>query len=316
MLTDFSVAFYNLENLFDIENNEFTLDKDYTSASTLDWNRGRYSRKIENLSKVISKVGEKKSKFPPILLGVSEVENETCLFDLINSKKLVPYSYGFVHYNSPDERGIDVAFLYQKKHFELVYSKTYTLFLTDEQMNREYTRDILLVSGKLFQEQVYVIINHWPSRTKGISSSDAKRVKAAILVREIIQEIQMENENAKIMIMGDFNDEPNCNSIQNFLMGEDLFNPMSPLKQKGKGSVKYKGKWYMFDQIILSNSFLSNSLKMMSFKSADVFDAYFLQEKSGKRKGAPKRTYVGKWHLGGYSDHFPVYVTFYKLIKI
>ena len=308
MLTNFSVAFYNLENLFDAENNEFTLNKDYTSASTLEWSQDRYSRKIENLSNVISKVGVKNSILPPILLGVSEVENETCLFDLINSKKLVPYSYGFVHYNSPDERGIDVAFLYQKKHFELIYSKTYTLFLTDDQMNREYTRDVLLVSGKLFQEQVYVIINHWPSRTKGISRSDDKRVKAAILVRKIIQEINREKENAKIMIMGDFNDEPDCNSIQKILMADDLFNPMGPLKQQGKGSVKYKGNWYMFDQIILSNSFLSNSLKMMSFKHADIFDAFFLQEKSGKRKGAPKRTYIGKWHLGGYSDHFPVYM--------
>lgn len=316
MLTNFSVAFYNLENLFDTENNEFTLDKDYTADSELEWNQHRYSRKIENLSKVISKIGEKNATLPPIFIGVSEVENESCLIDLINSNKLRPYSYDFVHYDSPDERGIDVAFLYQKKHFELVYSRTYTLLLTDEQMSRDYTRDILLVSGKLFGEQVHVIINHWPSRTKGISNSDSKRVQAAILVQEIIHEIQSEYDNARIMILGDFNDEPDSNSIQNFLMNDDLFNPMLSLMQRGRGSVKYRGKWFMFDQIILSNSFLSSSLKKMKFMSANIFDAHFLQEKSGRRKGAPKRTYIGKWHQGGFSDHFPVYATFYKLVKL
>ena len=316
MLNNFSVAFYNLENLFDIENNKFTLDKGYTSNSALDWNSDRYMRKIENLSKVISKIGIKNSKLPPVLLGVSEVENKTCLSDLINSKKLLPHAYDFVHYNSPDERGIDVAFLYQKKYFELTYSDTYTLFLTDDKNNRDFTRDILLVSGRLFDEEVFVIVNHWPSRTKGINFSDGKRVEAAKLVREIIADLQKENENPHIIIMGDFNDEPNSNSIQNYLMFEGLFNPMLPIKQNKKGSVKYHGKWYMFDQIILSNTFLMGSSNEMKFKKAEIFDAYFLQEKSGKRKGAPKRTYIGKWHQGGYSDHFPVFVNFQKIIKL
>jgi len=316
MLNNFSIAFYNLENLFDTENNKFTLDKDYTSDSDLDWNRDRYMRKIENLSQVISKIGVKNSKLPPILLGVSEVENKTCLLDLINSEKLLPHSFDFVHYDSPDERGIDVAFLYQKKYFELTYSDTYTLFLTDDKNNRDFTRDILLVSGKLFDEEVFVIINHWPSRTKGVNFSDGKRVEAAKLVREIILGLQKENENPHIIIMGDFNDEPNSNSIQNFLMFDGVFNPMLPIKQNKRGSVKYHGKWYMFDQIILSNSFLIGSSNKMKFKKAEIFDAHFLQEKSGKRKGAPKRTYIGKWHQGGYSDHFPVYVNFQKIIKL
>ncbi len=316
MINNFSVAFYNLENLFDTENNQFTLDKDFTSNSDLDWNNDRYIRKIENLSKVISKIGIKNSKLPPVLLGVSEVENKTCLLDLINSKKLLPHAYDFVHYDSPDERGIDVAFLYQKKYFELTYSDTYTLFLTDEKNNRDFTRDILLVSGKLFDEEIFVIVNHWPSRTNGVNFSDGKRVEAAKLVRKIIIDLQKENKNPHIIIMGDFNDEPNSNSIQNYLMFEGMFNPMLPIKQNKKGSVKYHGKWYMFDQIILSNTFIMGSSNEMKFKKAEIFDAYFLQEKSGKRKGAPKRTYIGKWHQGGYSDHFPVFVNFQKIIKI
>jgi len=316
MLNNFSIAFYNLENLFDTENNKFTLDKDFTSDSDLEWNHERYRRKIENLSKVISKIGVKNSKLPPVFLGVSEVENKTCLSDLINSKKLLPYTYDFVHYDSPDERGIDVAFLYQKKYFELTYSDTYTLFLTDDKNNRDYTRDILLISGKLFDEEVFIIINHWPSRTKGINISDDKRVSAAKLVRKIVMDLQNENEDPHIIIMGDFNDEPNSNSIKNYLMSDDFFNPMLALKQEKRGSVKYHGKWYMFDQIILSKSFVSGRPKGMKFIKADIYDAYFLQEKFGKRKGAPKRTYIGKWHQGGYSDHFPVFVNFKKIIKI
>ena len=316
MLNNFSVAFYNLENLFDSENNKYTLDQDFTSQGDLQWNEDRYMRKIENLSKVISKIGIKNSKLPPVLLGVSEVENKKCLTDLINSKKLLPHSYDFVHYNSPDERGIDVAFLYQKKYFKLTYSDTYTLILTDDNNMRDFTRDILLVSGKLFDEEVFIIINHWPSRTKGMKSSDGKRVTAAKLVREIVLDLQKKNKSSHIIIMGDFNDEPNSNSVKNYLMFDGVFNPMLAIKQEKRGTVKYHGKWYIFDQIILSNSFQSGSTKGMKFRQADIFDAYFLQEKSGKRKGAPKRTYIGKWHQGGYSDHFPVFVNFKKIIKI
>lgn len=315
MLNNFSVAFYNLENLFDTENNKFTLDKDYSPSGDLDWNQDRYLRKINNLSKVISKIGVKNAKVPPILLGVSEVENKTCLTDLINSEILLPHGYDFVHYDSPDERGIDVAFLYQKKYFELIYSDTYTLILTDDQNNRDFTRDILLISGKLFDEEVYIIINHWPSRNKGISYSNSKRVTAAKLVREIVSDLQKENENPHIIIMGDFNDEPNSNSIKNYLMFDGVFNPMLPLKQEKRGTVKYFGKWYLFDQIILSNSFIIGRSGAMKFNKADIFDAHFLQETSGKRKGAPKRTYIGKWHQGGYSDHFPVFANFNKIIK-
>lgn len=315
MLNNFSVAFYNLENLFDTENNKFTLDKDYSPSGELEWNQDRYMRKINNLSKVISKIGVKNSNLPPIFLGVSEVENKTCLTDLINSEILLPHAYDFVHYDSPDERGIDVAFLYQKKYFELIYSDTYTLILSDDQNNRDFTRDILLISGKLFDEEVFIIINHWPSRNKGINYSNSKRVTAAKLVREIVSDLQKENEDPHIIIMGDFNDEPNSNSIKNYLMFDGVFNPMLPLKQEKRGTVKYLGKWYLFDQIILSNSFVIGGSGAMKFNKADIFDAHFLQEKSGKRKGAPKRTYIGKWHQGGYSDHFPVFVNFYKIIK-
>ena len=316
MLNSFSVAFYNLENLFDTENNKYTLDQDFTSDGNLDWNHDRYIRKIQNLSKVISKIGVKNTKLPPVFLGVSVVENKTCLLDLVNSKKLLPYAYDFVHYDSPDERGIDVAFLYQKKYFELTYSKSYALYLKDEENKIDYTRDILLVFGKVFNEKIYVIINHWPSRIKGSKFSDNKRVKAAKLVQEIIAKIYLESIDPKIIIMGDFNDEPSNNSIKNYLINDNFFNPMIALKNDKKGTVKYHGKWFLFDQIILSYSLLKSNSNKMKFKNAKIFDAYFLQEKTGKRKGSPRRTYIGKWHQGGFSDHFPVFVVFQKIIKV
>lgn len=316
MLTTFSIAFYNLENLFDTFHDKNTLDKNYTAEGILEWNHDRYTRKIQNLSKVISKIGLKNSKLPPILLGVSEVENKSCLLDLINSEKLKPYNYDFVHYDSPDERGIDVAFLFQKEHFELINSEKYSLYLTDEKYTRDYTRDILLVKGKIFNELVYIIVNHWPSRNKGINYSDRKRVKAAKLVHKIIEDIYLECKNPDIIIMGDFNDQPNNNSIKNHLMKGNLFNPMDILQQNKKGSVNFKGKWYLFDQIILSKSFQNDSLNKIKYKGVEIFDAYFLQEKSGKRKGSPKRTYIGKWHQGGFSDHFPVLTYFQKIINL
>lgn len=310
MLNTFSIAFYNVENLFDTEHNKFTLDKDYTPNGEFQWNQNRYECKIQNLSKVISKIGLKKSELPPIFIGLAEIENKTGLIDLIASEKLKPFNYDFVHYESPDERGIDVAFLYQKEHFELIYSDTYTLYLTDNENNRDFTRDVLLVSGKLFKEPIYIIVNHWPSRNGGTKFSENKRIKAAKLVQKIITDIYKENENPNIIIMGDFNDEPNSNSLKNHLMNSNFTNPMLNLQDLKKGSVKYHGKWYMFDQIILSKSFLNN--KILKYLSVQIFDDYFLQEPKGKRKGAPKRTFIGKWHQGGFSDHFPVFAYFKK----
>ena len=294
MVNIFSVAFYNLENLFDSEHNKFTLDKDFTPDGVFQWDQDRYQRKIQNLSKVISNIGLKQSKLPPVFLGVCEVE------------------YDFVHYDSPDERGIDVACLYQKKYFELIYSDTYTLLLTDNDNNRDYTRDILLISGKLFNEQIYIIINHWPSRNNGIKTSDDKRIKAAKLVGEIVTDIYNENENPYIIIMGDFNDNPTNKSVKNHLMNPDFYNPMLDLEEKKKGSVMYHGKWYMFDQIIVNKAFLDSGSSKINFKSAEIFDASFLKQKTGKRKGRPKRTFIGKYHQGGFSDHFPVLAYFQK----
>ncbi len=312
MPNTFSIAFYNLENLFDIEHNEYTLDKDFTPDGKLEWTRDRYLRKIKNLSNVISKIGTKHTPLPPIFIGVAEVENKACLEDLIYSDKLLPFDYDFVHYDSPDERGIDVAFLYQKEYFTVTSSNVFPLYLKDENNNRDFTRDILLVSGDLFGEPVNIIVNHWPSRNNGAKISNAKRIKAAYLVQQIIDDVCMEDENSNFIIMGDFNDEPDDVSINKLMTNKDLCNPMRDLAEQNKGTSKYKGKWYLFDQIIISKQFLPEISSAFKFQFAEIFNDHFLQEKSNKYKGAPKRTYLGSWHQGGYSDHFPVFVCFKK----
>ncbi len=305
----YTVAFYNLENLFDVYDDPNTLDDDFTPEGRKKWNAKRYQRKIKKLSAVISQIGTDESNTAPIVIGLAEVENLQVLTDLVNSKKLRGFHYGIVHYDSPDERGIDVAFLYQKKYFEYLDSKTVTLLLYDEEGQRDYTRDILWVKGKLKGELFYFIVNHWPSRRKGTAETEHKRIGAAKLNHEIIATINDTTENAKIIIMGDFNDGPRNTSIKQYLVTEQFYNPFESIIDKGNGSLKYDDEWLLFDQIILSKNFFDTSVKAPAFKQAAVFDDYFLKEWKGKRKGSPFRTYIGKWHQGGYSDHFPVYVT-------
>lgn len=303
----FSIAFYNVENFFDPDCHEFTLDKDYTPEGKFQWNEQRYRIKQQHIARAISQIGSEMNVAPPVFLGLAEIENKKVLSDLVSSEHLEAYQYDFVHYESPDLRGVDVAFLYQKRHFELIYSKTYSLLLYDHQNIRDYTRDILLVCGNCFGSRVYVIINHWPSRSDGKNSTEYKRIIAAKAVHEIISEVKNETPDPVIFIIGDFNDNPKNKSVKNFLMTGDLVNPMSEMEKNGKGSLIHLGKWHLFDQLILSKNLFGDG--RIRFESALIFNPISLQDKFGRHKG-PLRTFVGRRYIGGYSDHFPVYAYF------
>ncbi|MCG1037341.1 endonuclease/exonuclease/phosphatase family protein [Polaribacter sargassicola] len=304
----FTVAFYNVENLFDTIDNPNTYDDDYTSDGKLKWNKKRYNNKIKKLSSVISQIGNKKSNYAPAIVGLVEVENEKVVADIANSTYLKKHDYKYVHYNSPDERGIDVALLYNKQLFELIDSEHFPLYLEDENGEQDYTRDILVVSGYLKGEMVHILVNHWPSRREGIEESELKRIAAAQLARTIINGIQAKNYDAKIIIMGDFNDDPNSKSIKEYLVKEDFYNPMEKiLNRDNKGSLTYDGKWNLFDQIIFSKNFLEKEKGKLYFTSAEIFNKDWLKIFKGKLKGSPFRTYIGPWYQGGFSDHFPVY---------
>ena len=305
-----TIAFYNVENLFDTVNNPATADDDFTPKGKLNWTLKRYKVKIRKLGSVISQLGLNRSAKVPVIVGLVEVENASVVSDLANSSYLKKHHYGYVHHDSPDERGIDVALLYSKIAFELFDSSTYPVFLENEKGERDYTRDILKVSGKLHGELVHILVNHWPSRREGTEISEPKRIATAITARAIIDTINQKEMNPKIILMGDFNDDPSSKSVKDFLVKDDFFNPMESLVDKDKrGTSTYNKKWNFFDQIMLSKNFLDeNNNEELTFKHAEVFNKKWLRIFRGKLKGSPFRTYIGPWYQGGFSDHFPVYV--------
>ncbi len=302
-----TIAFYNLENLFDTIDDPDTDDDDFTPEGVKKWTPRRYKKKIKRLARAISTIGDDDMQEPPALLGIAEVETYEVVTDLIQNKYLADFHYGIVHYDSPDERGIEVAFLYRKEYFELLDSKPYGITFKRDDGSIDYTRDVLHVKGKLNGELMHVLVNHWPSRRSGMEASEYKRIAVAELNHKIIQEVLTEEKDAKFLIMGDFNDNPTNRSIKNTLVTENFYNPMESLYDKGHGSANFQGEWYLFDQIIFSKNFFHDNKHQ--FKHADIYCKHFLKDKFGKYVEDPFRTYHGNWYKGGISDHFPVYIS-------
>ncbi|MCX2681244.1 endonuclease [Galbibacter sp. EGI 63066] len=307
----YSIGFYNLENLFDTIDDPNILDDDFTEEGKLEWDEDRYQNKIYKLGRAISEIGTNEAGEPPVLVGVAEVENKKVLNDLTGSSILRPFSYEYVHYNSPDERGIDTALLYQKEHLEVLNEEIVPLLVDSEEGERDYTRDILHVTGNLHGERIHILVNHWPSRRHGADETSYKRVKAAKLIHSIIERVKEEEASPKFIIMGDFNDDPQSESIKT-LVNEaklKLYNPMEKLHiPDERGSLSYHSKWNLFDQIIISANFFDVTVSKHTFIRADILDERFLEEWNKKYEGEPFRTYVGRKYLGGYSDHFPVFI--------
>ncbi|WP_299366943.1 endonuclease [Winogradskyella sp.] len=307
-----TIAFYNIENLFDAENDPFTNDDDFLPTSAKRWTPKRYKNKLRKLGAVISKIGDEDSKVAPVIVGLAEVENKKVLSDLIESKNLIDEDYSYVHYDSSDERGIDVALLYKSNHFELENSETYSVYLQTDTGERDYTRDILLVQGKLEGELLNIIVNHWSSRREGEKETEYKRIAAANVVNSIVRKLKKDDDRAKIIVMGDFNDNPDNDSIELLEEESGLFNPFKTVWSKDNGSINHDFEWNLFDQILFSTNFFDTSNFSLSFSGADVFNNKFLTQYHGKYKGQPFRTFVGKKYKGGYSDHFPVYIELKK----
>ncbi|MFI8378395.1 endonuclease/exonuclease/phosphatase family protein [Leeuwenhoekiella sp. NPDC079379] len=315
-----TLAFYNLENLFDTENDPITFDDDRTPEGKDRWTLAIYRDKLAKMAEVIIQIGPDNSKMPPVLLGVSEIENRKVLEDLVSQSSLLPWDYGIVHYDSPDRRGIDTGLLYQKKYFQLISSSAHELLLYDPENNnkRIYTRDQLLVTGLLAGEKVHIIVNHWPSRSGGEARSQPRREAAAFLNKKIIDSIHAKEPYAKIITMGDLNDDPKNNSVKSILGAKgkfrklainELYNPMESFAKKGLGTLAYRDGWNLFDQIIISAALLSKDYKTFQFYKAGIFNKRFLQTPSGPYKGYPFRSFANGSYTGGYSDHFPVYVS-------
>jgi len=308
-----TIAFYNTENLFDVFVDEKTIDRDFLPIASKNWTKQRYERKIYKLGSVIAKIGFESAQKPPVLIGLAEVENDSVLKDLIQSDDLKNHNYGFIHYNSLDERGIDVALLYNKDEFTVENSKAIPIRIEEPSGKRDFTRDILLVTGYLNENKVNILVNHWPSRHEGRDETDYKRIVAATQLTEIIASITKDDLNSQIIVMGDFNDNPNSQSILTLKQKNELFNTMESVWSYSRGSVNHNFAWILFDQILLTPNFLDEGSGPFKFLKADIFDEKFLTQYDGKFKGQPYRTYMGKKYNGGFSDHFPVYIQVQKM---
>lgn len=313
------VAFYNIENLFDTIDQPGVNDKEFTPNGSAKWDSQKYWAKIKNMSKVIRQVGDEMVKGGPVVIGISEIENINGLNDLVASDALKKSNYGIVHYDGPDRRGIDVALLYQKKNFKVIDSKSFRLYLPGDSNWR--SRDQLWVCGTIDGDTLHIIVNHWPSRSGGEKASAPKRNAAADLTRKIVDSILNTNINAKIIVMGDLNDDPVNKSVTTHLKAtgdmkklenKALFNPFFKLYKDGIGSLGYNDAWNLFDQIIISEGLLGEDKSTFKFYQAKVFNKSFLLQKEGRYKGYPFRTFAGGVYAGGYSDHLPTYIFLIK----
>jgi len=303
-----TIAFYNLENFFDTKNDKGKLDDDFTPDGFKRWDDRKFGIKAKKLAKAIAHIGIEDTTEPPLLIGVAEVENRAVLDILLKTGNLKNINYDYVHFDSPDERGIDTALIYHKEHFKVISSQTIPLLIANVNGERDFTRDILYVNGQLHKEEIHVFVNHWPSRRDGEDITSYKRVAAANTILNKLAELSANAAVANIIIMGDFNDDPNSDSIKTLMDSGRFINPMQQILSPVSGSANYRGEWSLFDQIIISHSFLNYEKGTHSFKKAEIYNPKFLKEWKGKYKGNPFRTFAGKKYLGGYSDHFPVYI--------
>ena len=320
-----TVAFYNVENLFDTINNPNKFDE-ASPIMELNFNRSDiYKKKVRNMARVISDIGADVSNNAPVIIGLAEVENREVIEDLANDPALVGKDYGIVHFESPDARGIDVALMYQKEFFTPIDTSSHELKIYDDlTRKRVYTRDQLLVSGKLEGEMIHVIVSHWPSRSGGEARSRPKRIAAAKLNKRIIDSLQAIDPYAKIFSMGDLNDDPTNSSLKDVLKAkrdkEDvklkgIYNPMEDFFRKGLGSNAYRDAWSLFDQILITKPLLDTDYSSFRFYKAGVFNKQYLTNKKGRYKGYPFRSFADGGFTNGFSDHFPVYVHVIKEVK-
>ncbi len=313
-----TIAFYNLENLFDTINDPNKKDE-YSPILKMKGNKTvAYQKKIYNMAKVISEIGKKITHKSPTIIGLAELENASVLEDLLQTPFLKGKHYNYIHTESPDWRGIDVALLYKETAFEILDYKTFHLKAWNDKGYRVKTRNQLLVSGFLDDQIINIIVNHWPSQRGGAKKTRYLRKKAAELNLQIISEIKEENPNAKIITMGDFNDNPTAQSIlevlqpkskKKKLLKDDLYNPFYEMYKRGIGSLGFRDQMNLFDQIIMTSNFVAKNKNYDSYLyyKAGVYNPLYLITKKGRYKGYPFRSWSNNTFTGGFSDHFPVY---------
>lgn len=317
------VAFYNLENFYDTVDNPKVNDDDFTPKGEKNYNSSIYLSKVQHLATVISQIGTDINPDGPALLGGAEIENDTVLSDLVKNPLISNRHYSFVHYDSRDLRGVDVALIYNPKYFKVEDSKKLFVRLPAGAKESFFTRDVLWVKGKLDGETVHVFVNHWPSRLGGEERSAPARAAAALVCKNFADSIQKAEPNAKIIIMGDLNDDPVSPSLMEVLNAkgkeeqvqpDGLFNPWVEMYKKGYGTLAYQDAWGLFDQILINYPWLDKNQTGYFYYHQHIFNKQYMIENNGKYRGYPMRTWDGNSYRGGYSDHFPTYVVMVKKV--
>ena len=337
-----TVAFYNFENLFDTIN-QSNNDEEWLPNGAQNWTSKKYRQKLHNLARVLTEIGiNEKQSNSPTFIGGCEIENRGVLEDLIKEPLLIAKDYGIVHFDSPDKRGIDVAFLYQKKHFKPTSYKNIPLLIyknqinksakekdqkddisddkseVDKDLDRVFTRDQLLVTGFLDGEEINIIVNHWPSRSGGEKKSSPFREQAGRLNRTIMDSIYKINPNAKIITMGDLNDGSYNKSVKEGIGAKrtkeevqqfGVYNPFEQMAKEGNASLFYRDAGDIFDQIMVSETLLNKDYKAFHYWKSGIWNKPYMITTVGQYKGYPLRHSMTEV---GYSDHFPVYIYLIK----
>lgn len=312
------IGFWNIENLYD------TIDGPNDDAEFLpdggnQWTSDRYKQKLKHLSDVIADMGSEVTPDGPAILGLCEVENKGVLEDLVKQDKIKGRNYQIVHYDSPDLRGVDVALLYNPKYFKLTSSKKFKVILPHDPTHP--TRDILLVTGNFDGEEMSFIVNHWPSRRGGEEKSRPGRIAAAKVCRQIVDSLTTLNANAKVIVMGDLNDDPNNASVTQFLKSSgkkdklkegQMYNASYDNWKNGIGTLAYQDVWNLFDQMIMTQALVKSNFETYTFSKYKIYNKPYVKQDFGNFKGYPFRTYSGGAYTGGYSDHFAVYTFIMK----
>jgi len=310
--TPVAIGFWNCENFYDTLNDPLKNDEDFLPNGTYGWTGKKFRNKLDHISTVISQLGADATPDGVAVIGLCEIENRSVLESITKAPKLAKRNYKIAHIEGPDMRGVDVALLYNPTYFKLTSMHAYRLVLPSDSTHP--TRDQLLVSGKLLGEDFHFIVCHWPSR--GGPNSEPNRYAAGKLGRKIIDSLLTANPNAKVILMGDLNDDPTDPSVRKALntTGKEkdekaplLFNAMESYYKKGIGTLAYQDSWNLFDQQIMTPALLKNDYKSLEFYQSHIFNKPMVLTESGQYKGYPLRTHSGGQYLNGYSDHLSVY---------
>ena len=314
-------AFYNLENFYDTVDNPNVNDNEFLPSGPKNYNSKIYLDKVSHLATVLSQIGTDMTPDGPAIIGCAEIENDTVLNDLVHHPLLSKRNYKIVHYDSRDARGIDVALLYNPKYFRVLESRKLFVKLPSGSKDAYYTRDVLYVKGILDGDTVHAFVNHWPSRRGGEERSMPGRFAAAQVDKNMIDSINHFDPDAKIIVMGDLNDDPISPSVTQILKAKgnvadvhkgELYNPWVNMYKRGIGTLAYQDAWGLFDQIMINYNWLPKDQSGYFFYQQHIFNKEYMVENMGRYKGYPMRTWDGNTYRGGYSDHFPTYLIFLK----